>query len=612
MSKSQRRRALGTAVSDVLARIGRRFGFRGNQEGHLKTVLELLETRQMLSVPAAPDGISVSSNQPGSISVYWTDRSANESSFVVEYATNYEFTYDVATYTVGGDMTTNQPESVAIYGLPQSAQYYARVRAVNAEGNSANTSVAGPVTVARNSPPSDTPTGFSAPSVTASQVQLAWTDVTAGYYGYPPNDSGYLLERSTSPQFTENYARFYPGQDASTFNDATVQEDTTYYYRLWSRSWSGWSHGAVTITVSTPSSNEAPTVAVPAAATPSPVSGRTAVLSVLGADDGGESILTYAWDVVAKPQWAPFPTYTENGTNGAKATTATFHQAGDYTFVVTISDAKGASVTDSVTVTVGQTAEEVVVSTPDRITGGSSVQFTATAMDQFGDPMSVQPAFTWQIDVGSGTIDGSGLYTPAVGETGDISVRAGGAGLVGRGVAVMMFSGTASVDEGSPYTLHLLHDPAQVSGWSIEWGDGQQQSVGAVPMVQHTYAAAASRDIRVTAHMVGGLHDWGYVGKDIIGGYAREIAVQPNSDGAVVVGGGVYDPSGYRQTLVLERFKDGAVDTTFGEQGVVQEPFGGDGVWDMFVDMAMQPDGRIVVLSQYSSGGGMTSSYTAS
>ena len=39
-------------------------------------------------------------------------------------------------------------------------------------------------------------------------------------------------------------------------------------------------------------------------------------------------------------------------------------------------------------------------------------QFSATARDQFGNPMTTQPAFTWSV-VGSGSINASGLFTPA-------------------------------------------------------------------------------------------------------------------------------------------------------------------------------------------------------
>src|SRR5207237_8870327 len=48
--------------------------------------------------------------------------------------------------------------------------------------------------------------------------------------------------------------------------------------------------------------NDAPTVAVAAAGSPNPVTtGTTTNLSVLGADDGGESHLIYTWAVTAGP-----------------------------------------------------------------------------------------------------------------------------------------------------------------------------------------------------------------------------------------------------------------------------------------------------------------------
>ena len=52
--------------------------------------------------------------------------------------------------------------------------------------------------------------------------------------------------------------------------------------------------GTAGVTVSG-TTNQPPTVATPASATPNPVTGKTTALSVLGADDGGESNLTYTW-----------------------------------------------------------------------------------------------------------------------------------------------------------------------------------------------------------------------------------------------------------------------------------------------------------------------------
>ena len=50
--------------------------------------------------------------------------------------------------------------------------------------------------------------------------------------------------------------------------------------------------------------NWAPTVATPASASPSVVTGKTTTLQVLGADDGGEASLTYTWATVTAPAGA--------------------------------------------------------------------------------------------------------------------------------------------------------------------------------------------------------------------------------------------------------------------------------------------------------------------
>src|SRR6202040_704549 len=94
---------------------------------------------------------------------------------------------------------------------------------------------------------------------------------------------------------------------------------------------SGSVSGNASITVS----NAAPTVATAGSASPSPVTGTTTALSVLGADDGGEPNLTYTWAATAEPSGAA-PAFSVNGTNAAKNSTVTFNKAGNYTFTCTI------------------------------------------------------------------------------------------------------------------------------------------------------------------------------------------------------------------------------------------------------------------------------------
>jgi hypothetical protein len=171
------------------------------------------------------------------------------------------------------------------------------------------------------------------------------------------------------------------------------------------------SNGAVngTAQVTVTAANQPPTVATPAAATPSPTLGTTTALSVLGADDGGEPALIYTWSTTGTP---PAPvTFSANGTNAAKNTVATFTKAGDYSFQVVIKDAGNLTVTSSVSVTVVPTLTSIVVAPATAsVVNGNTQQFTATARDQFATALTMQPGFTWMVS-GGGTINASGLFT---------------------------------------------------------------------------------------------------------------------------------------------------------------------------------------------------------
>ena len=94
--------------------------------------------------------------------------------------------------------------------------------------------------------------------------------------------------------------------------------------------------------------NQPPSIAKTATVAANPVSGMTTTLSVLGADDGGESELTYTWSGSGPAD----VTFSVNGPNRAKNTTATFHSVGRYAFQVTIADAGGLTATSSIAVTV--------------------------------------------------------------------------------------------------------------------------------------------------------------------------------------------------------------------------------------------------------------------
>jgi polygalacturonase len=149
-----------------------------------------------------------------------------------------------------------------------------------------------------------------------------------------------------------------------------------------------------------------PIISSSAAANPSPVTGTNTVLSVAATDVLGASGLTYTW---SNPGNAVV--FSDNGTNTASTTTATFTQAGLYDFTLTVTDSAGLSTTSSVNVTVNQTLTTVSVSpSSPSVPAGSTEQFSATAYDQFGNPISGQ-MFNWAVTGSGNSIDNTGLVT---------------------------------------------------------------------------------------------------------------------------------------------------------------------------------------------------------
>jgi hypothetical protein len=226
------------------------------------------------------------------------------------------------------------------------------------------------------------------------------------------------------------------------------------------RATSGAINGTAGVTIT--ATNAAPTVATAASATPNPVIGATTSLSVLGADDAGEAGLTYTWAVTAKPTGAADPTFSVNGTNASKSSTATFSQAGAYTFQVTIRDSANSAATSSVNVTVNQTLTTIVVAPGNaNVPLGGTQQFTANARDQFGNSLTTQPTFTWSVISGLGTINSGGFYS-ATATAGAATVRAASGAV--NGTATVTAANVAPVldPSGSP-TLAAIDEDAAAS-----------------------------------------------------------------------------------------------------------------------------------------------------
>jgi hypothetical protein len=156
--------------------------------------------------------------------------------------------------------------------------------------------------------------------------------------------------------------------------------------------------------------NLAPTITTDAGAAPLTVAATSTALSVAATDDAGEPALTYTWSYTGGSFLTPV-SFSENGTNAAKATTATFTGAGDYTFTVTVRDVESLSATSGVDVTVVQTPSDVTVSPPDATVGKFDTQlFSASVLDQFGAALTSQPSIAWSAN-GGGSIATDGTFT---------------------------------------------------------------------------------------------------------------------------------------------------------------------------------------------------------
>jgi hypothetical protein len=205
---------------------------------------------------------------------------------------------------------------------------------------------------------------------------------------------------------------------------------------------------ALTQTVSASAATaQPPTIAKAAAASPATVTGETTVLTALGADSAGAASLTYTWAATGPAA----VTYSANGTNAAQSTTATFAEAGSYTFTVTVKDGAGLTVTSSVSATVKQTVTGLSI-TPYAVlnmTGGQTQTMSASAVDQFGAAMSPQPAVTWSVASGGGTVTAAGVYTaPTTG--GQAVVRATVGSVYAATTLDIVPAGWTSADIGSP------------------------------------------------------------------------------------------------------------------------------------------------------------------
>jgi hypothetical protein len=194
-------------------------------------------TITLTDAPATPTFSSITTS---GFTVDWT-ATTGASSYRLDVSTASDFTSYVSGYQ---DLTVNGT-SQAVTGLTANTLYYARIRAVNASGTSANSTSGNSATLP------NAPTVGTASSITTSGLTANWT---------APGSQGavtftYTVELSTnSSNFSSPVSTASSIASGTTTNAfSSLSEGTTYYYRIkavnsaGNSAWSSVSVGATTL-----------------------------------------------------------------------------------------------------------------------------------------------------------------------------------------------------------------------------------------------------------------------------------------------------------------------------------------------------------------------------
>jgi uncharacterized delta-60 repeat protein len=167
------------------------------------------------AVPSAPNPLGTTGILQTQINLSWSDNSATETGYYLERSTGNNTNYQV--------IATLDPSNLFYFntGLTSNTQYYYRITAFNAAGNSAYSNEVSATTLL---PPPATPTSLSLSVINAGEIKLTWVDNSTNESGFEiyrsvGNNSGYSLLTTRNPNVT-------------TYSDLTTVEGTLYYYKL--------------------------------------------------------------------------------------------------------------------------------------------------------------------------------------------------------------------------------------------------------------------------------------------------------------------------------------------------------------------------------------------
>jgi Glycoside hydrolase family 44/PA14 domain/Fibronectin type III domain len=161
------------------------------------------------SVPSAPAGLTATPGD-GKVTLSW-NASAGATSYNVYRGT-----------TSGGETLLQSGVTATTYadpGLTNGTTYFYRVTAVNGVGEGAMSAEVSAT------PQVAAPTNLTATAVSASQIDLTWTDNSAG-------ETGFVLERATDSTFTTGLTTVNLGANVTAYSATGLATSTTYWFRV--------------------------------------------------------------------------------------------------------------------------------------------------------------------------------------------------------------------------------------------------------------------------------------------------------------------------------------------------------------------------------------------
>ena len=169
------------------------------------------------SPPSVPTNLIATAASFSQINLTWTDNSSNETGFQIwrSLSSGSGFTL-IAT-------TTANATSYSSTGLNANKKYFYRVRAINADGNSAYTPEVNATTMPLPNPPS-APSNLAATAISSTQVNLTWADNSS-------NETAFQIERSLSSG-TGFTLIATTAANATSYPNTGLTGGTKYYYRV--------------------------------------------------------------------------------------------------------------------------------------------------------------------------------------------------------------------------------------------------------------------------------------------------------------------------------------------------------------------------------------------